>query len=184
MLVEVVFRHRFVGRQHEGFNHPFRQSPVTELDVNRVPLVINDDLRFRSFKVNCSPPLPALEQDLVKFAHRLKHRHEVLILVDRLLVMGFQDPVDRLVGHPGVGLHHTWENPVLNDPALLIDFHLTAHRQPLFTRVQRTNPVRQPFRQHWNHPVGQVNGSPPLEGFLVQRRPRLDVVADVGNVDP
>ena len=101
-----------------------------------MPLVINDDLRFRSFKVNCSPPLPALEQNLVEFTHRFKHRHKVLILVDCLLVVSLQDPVDRLVGHPGVRLHHTRENPVLNDPALLINFHLAAHCQPLFTRVQ------------------------------------------------
>ena len=53
-----VLSHCLIGNQHEGFNHPFCNSPLTQDDVDRFSLRIDQDFSFTGIKVKSSSFFP------------------------------------------------------------------------------------------------------------------------------
>ena len=56
--VVVVLGHRFVGGQHKRFHHPFTGPPFPELNLHRMPLIVQNYLGFVIIKFDGAPLMP------------------------------------------------------------------------------------------------------------------------------
>ena len=78
---------------------------------------------------------------------------------------------------------HCRSNLVVYDLPLMVDFHDTGHRVPVFTCIEAADAVRKNRRQHRNDPVDEVDARTTGIGFLIDGRVGFDVPADIGNID-
>ncbi len=68
------------------------------------------------------------------------------------------------------------------DLALGVDVHQTGQGEPVDLRIQRTDAIGQPLRQHRHDAVGQIDRGGPFKGLPLQGAALAHVVADVGDV--
>jgi hypothetical protein len=70
---------------------------------------------------------------------------------------------------------------VMADHATVVDLHIAGHRQTIDIGVQRTQAIREFFRQHRNHPAWEIDRIAALAGLTIERGSGPHIVADVGN---
>ena len=54
--------------------------------------------------------------------------------------------------------------------------------KPVDAGFETANNIAQPFRQHWNHAIGQIYAIPAPARFAIQGAARFHVGGDIGNV--
>ena len=62
------------------------------------------------------------------------------------------------------------------------DFEHSRESQLVLVRAQGAEPVGKLLRKHRDSPVHEIDGSSALLGDLVQRRARLDIIGNIGDV--
>ena len=82
-------------------------------------------------------------QDLEQLAHQLEHRHELLILPDRLGILLGQDGIDGRVGHARVAANDAVVNIVAHHLSAPVDFHQARLHETLHVRTQAAESGRQ-----------------------------------------
>ena len=100
----------------------------------------------------------------------------------RLLVAG-QEVGNLGVGQASPGFHDRFIKFRARDLAVFVHAHLTDHAEPLDLGIQRAETVRQHLRQHGYDTIGEVHRRTASDRLLVDGRPDLDVVADIGYGD-
>ena len=109
--------------------------------------------------------------------HRVEQR-------DRRFVGAAVDRGLRLfVGELGRRAHHDAVERMPGLVALSVDMQAHRQRRPVFERAQRAQVVGDALGQHRHDAVGEIDGVAALERLAVERRPRRDVIGDVGDRD-
>ncbi|CSF26183.1 Uncharacterised protein [Shigella sonnei] len=105
------------------------------------------------------------------------------VLLAQILI-ALQNMPDFGVGQTRVRAHHRFVEFVARQAAFRRNRHLAHHTQAVYLRVERTQAVREHFRQHRDNLRREVHRRATVTRFSVQRRWRTHIVADVGNRDP
>ncbi|MNC46048.1 hypothetical protein D3C75_950430 [compost metagenome] len=71
---------------------------------------------------------------------------------------------------------------MLHDLHMLVEFHLTGHRQPVHLGIQAADTVRQAVRQHRDYPVHQIHAAAAVKSFFIELRAFTHIIANVGNM--
>ena len=66
---------------------------------------------------------------------------------------------------------------------LFIDIHKAAHRQPVTSRIQGTDSIRESVGQHRDYAVHKVHAGSPLVRLLIERALLLYIMAHIRDVN-
>ena len=91
LLPEIILRNGLVGHQHEIFNDLGCHISIVWLNINRMSLLIKNNLGLRKIKVNRTTFSSFFPQNSCKFLHQFKHRNQFFIFSDFRFVFIFQN---------------------------------------------------------------------------------------------
>ncbi len=91
--------------------------------------------------------------------------------------------VDVGVGHALGGANYSANHPGAERAACGIELHNGAHDEAFFPRLQRAHAAGKIFRKHGNGAIDEIDGVAAQTRFAIERRFRVDVMRDVGDVD-
>ena len=170
--------HRLIGQKHEILYNPGGHIGLVCPDFHRMSLLVQKHLAFRKIKVNGPSPGTIPPEKRGEVPHLIEQRHQLLIGGGGFLI-AFQNLFHRRVSHPAVHPDHRLRNLMINDPALAVDGHQAAERQPVLPLIQGADSVGEPRGQHGDHPVHQINAGSPFQGLPVQGASPLNVIAHI-----
>ena len=70
--------HTFIGRQHEGLNHPLGNAPMAQDNINRQAFLIDQDFGLTGIKIEGTTLNPHGFQGLMELGHQLNAGHNGL----------------------------------------------------------------------------------------------------------
>ena len=175
-----------IGRQHRLLDHHVGHVALHRHDVADLGLLIEQDAAFVALEVDGATQFPAAAQGQV---HLVEGPHRIQGFVVQALhgfggELGFRLLDNRahlVVGEAVTGAHHAFAEHEAGDAAVGGHQHVAVKTQPVHVRVQRAQAVGQRLGQHRHHPVGEVHRVAALVRFVVQRRARMHIVADIGD---
>ena len=74
-----VLGHTFIGRQHEGLNHPLGNTPMAQDNINRQAFLIDQDFSLAGIKIEGAAANPHGFQSMMELGHQLNAGHNCLI---------------------------------------------------------------------------------------------------------
>jgi len=180
-----MLRHRLVRRQHELLDDHLGDRALALHDIDRLAVLVDDDLRLLEVEVDGAALHPLVAQLQRQLLHQLEHVDEARVPLLQLGIVVDQYFAHIRVGHPLRRPNDARENIMPHHPQrLFIELHLARQRQPVDLRVERTDSVRQPVRQHRNDPVDEIDAGAAAVGLLVERRIFLHIIPDIRDMDP
>lgn len=172
-----------VGHQHEFLDDAFADPARLDDDVDDSGVLVKDEFRFDRFEVDGALLRTQVEEDLRESFHFRDDFGDVGIGGDRFGIPG-EDPVHLGVGHLMAAVDHRGDDFVVDDVAVLVDFHQAGDREAVDLRIEGADAVGKFLRQHRDDAVRQVVGGSPPTGVLVEVAAFGDVMGNVGDVDP
>ena len=173
-----------VGQQHEFLDHALGDTAVPLDHVNTAALLVQDQLGLGGFDVQAAAGLAQSQTLFVQFLHdRQLSRDGGIFLADGLVCGVVQQGVDLLVHALDAAADDGLDKAVLADIAVCIQLHQAGECQTGLVLVQTADAVGQLLGQHGDDLVRIINAGGTLKRFLVQFRVRLDIMADVRDVD-
>ena len=182
-LPEIVLRHRLIGQKHEILDNSGGRISLVSLNFQRFSLLIQHNLAFREIKVNGTPCMAFFPQNVRQLLHQKKHLCKLSVFRRHLGIVIRHNGIHRRVGHPAIRADDRFGNLMARHISLAVNLHQAAEGQPVLPLVERTDAVGKLVGQHGDHAIHQVHAGSTLEGFFIQRRGLLHIMADVRNVD-
>ena len=168
--------HGLVGEEHELLDQVVGLVALDQVDAGDPAAFIESDLRLREVELQGAGLEPALANLLRQAPGVLQHPVELVLGRAAQDLQGLLVAVAALrVDHRGVAAR------ALHAP-VGCDQELDALGEPLDLGLQGAELVAERLGQHRNDPVDQVGRVPALAGLVIERRARLHVVGDVGDV--
>ncbi|MNC44686.1 hypothetical protein D3C75_936030 [compost metagenome] len=163
-----MLSHRLVGRQHEFLDDLFSHGTLAFYNIYRFAGFIDNNFALFKVKINRPAPHPRIAQLHRQFLHQTEILNQRTVALQQLRIFILHDFADIGIGHSFLGADHTRKDIVLHDLHMLIEFHLTGHREPVHLRIKTAYPVRQTVRQHRNYPVHQIHTASPVISFFIK----------------
>ena len=174
-------RDRLVGLDHKHLDNRMRIAVIGRVGVNDLPVVIIHQFCFRQVQMQHPVFLPA-------FFDRTSQRFHILEQGDHFpripFGIAFKDRVGFQIGQPIPRTDHTVVHLAAQDIALRIVGDIDAFGKPPLIRLERTNPIRQHFRQHRDHLFRQIDTVAANACLFIQRRILLNKCTDIGDMHP
>ncbi len=171
-----------IGEDHEFLDHPMRVEAFGDFHRLDGAILGQDDLAFGQVEVQRLAVGAGFGRCLIGGVERsdnLIHQRFGFGIGRAVLRRLHLDIVQR--GHR---FHQTAGKAVADLVALGIQHHAHGKAGTGNAFVQGTEIARQSIRQHRHDAVGEIGGIAALAGLAVQRRPRRDVMRDIGDGDP
>ena len=172
-----------VGGQHAFLDQPVRVVPHLGHDPLDLALLVEDHPGLGGLEVDRAALGARLQQHPEHLVEVFQMRQQFAQLIANGRILLVQGGGDLGVGQPGMREHHRRIEAIGLDLAGQPDAHVADHAQPLDLRIQRTQPVRQLFRQHRNHPSREIHRVAAVAPFMVERAARLHIVRHIGDRD-
>ena len=182
VLIDQMRGHGFVGQKHELLDQAVSHIPLSGNDVGNLALVGEDDLRFRQVEIDRPAPPASGVENLEEFFHLLEHRYQRRVLSDGRRIAVGENRIHCGVGHPRVAVDDAVVHLVAHDRPARVHFHQARLHQPVHVWVEAAQAGGEGRRKHVHGTFGEIDGGPPLVGFLVERRALSDVVRHVRDV--
>ena len=170
LLPVIILCDRLVRSQHAVLDQHRRRVPLIRPDLDRASLCVQDDLALREIKVDRTARHALFPQHTGRLIEKQEHRNEICIFFEALLckfrfflrflflrcirlrflspILCLQDRIHRRVCHSAVDPDDRLTDLMSHDDPFFIDIHETAHCQAVAARIQGTDPVGKPVRQH------------------------------------
>ena len=171
-----------VRGEHELFDDAVRDVAFAAHDIGHALLGVEFDDRLGEIEIDRAVLVAAGVQQQSKLLHVEEVRHESGVAPGHLGV-AFEDFVDVGVGHALNGADHTRGEAGFAHTAGGVEFHQRAHDQTVLAGIQRTDAVRENFREHGDGAVGEVDRCPAQARLAVERLHGANVMRHVSDVD-
>ena len=205
LLPVIILCDRLIRSQHAVLDQHRRRVPLIRPDLDRASLCVQDDLALREIKVDRTARHALFPQHTGRLIEKQEHRNEICIFFEALLckfrfflrflflrcirlrflspILCLQDRIHRRVCHSAVDPDDRLTDLMSHDDPFFIDIHEAAHCQAVAARIQGTDPVGKPVRQHRDHTVHEIHARSALICLRIERRPLLHIVTHIRNMD-
>ena len=174
------FRNAVVCLKHELFDQLFGIPAFPADDIHGLSFAVEQDHRFAVFQFHHAAFTAVFRENPVKFVHFRQHRVNVAVFV----VIYARFPVSKqgvdLVVYAAHGASDEgFENFRTHTPSVGSECDFRGEGVFVRSRVQGTRAVREGFRQHRHHFVGEINACAAFARFVFGRRILPDIVRHI-----
>ena len=167
--------HRTVGQQHELLDELCGVVRLLEVRTGRLAVLVDVEVQFLAIELHGT----TFEATLTQAFGQSVQRAQLLSIV---AVLARQYLLHLLVGIAAVALDDRMGYMKVLHVRFVVQQEDDRVAELLLVRTQRADEVTQPFGQHGDGAVYQIDTGGSLHSLLVYHGPLRDIVADVGNV--
>ncbi len=174
-------RHRFVGGEHEFFDHAMGKVPLRARDAHHAARLVKLNQRLGQVEINRASLHALAIEDQRELFHQLEVWNQRRIsLASRRLPR--QDVAHSRVSHALGAADDARRQFVLDDSPLRIDLHQRRHHQAFDVGIEAADAIGKLQRQHGHGAVGKINRRAPQSRLAIERRAGAHVMGHVGDV--
>ncbi len=170
-----------VGGQHALFDDAMRVVAFVGFDAGNLALVVEHHACFDGLEIDGATLFPRLGEHAVERVEVFQIRQQAADLLQRCRVLVVKRRGDFGVGQPRMRPYDRRIEAILLDRASRGNVHVADHAQALDLRVQRTQSVRELFRQHRNHAAREIHRVATQPPLGVECAAIRHVMRDIGN---
>ena len=175
-----TFRYKFVGRNHIFFNQIICKCGFIRIDVYRLPICIKLNLGFWEIKVKSAGCDSSGGNLFRQNAHRLQIRKHFCVIGRRFSRR--KHCIYGLIISSQIGFYHTFKYVAADAFPGRCIIQTNGQCQPIHLRVQATNSIRKPYRQHRHYSINWINTRTASGRLHINRTVLFHIMTDISNM--